>query len=137
MVLALALAPAATGFMAPSPWSRRATARFAAPAPTENGLLWKATATDQKLPKIEQIKVDSQSLREPVREEFKNDEIFVSHVSRHNPTRTATRHPTVSDKSNAEEKNAVGAISFKSKFLWGRKRVRVWLAIPKPTFHGR
>ena len=81
-MLALALLPPTSGLLAPSPWSGRlAVARFSAP-PTENGLLWKATATDQKLPKIEQIKVDSQSLREPIREEFKNDEIFVSHVSR-------------------------------------------------------
>jgi hypothetical protein len=87
--------------MVPSPWSRRVTARFAAPAPTENGLLWKATATDQKLPKIEQIKVDSQSLREPVRQEFMNDEIFVSHVSRFNH-KGGPPHPTVCSQSNAE-----------------------------------
>jgi len=81
VLLALALLPPTSGLLAPSSWSgRAAVARFSAP-PTENGLLWKATATDQKLPKIEQIKVDSQSLREPIREEFKNDEIFVSHVS--------------------------------------------------------
>jgi sulfite reductase (ferredoxin) len=35
-------------------------------------------APPKKLQKIEQLKIDSNSLRDPLREEMKNDEIFVS-----------------------------------------------------------
>jgi hypothetical protein len=62
----VSIAPA-TGFIA-----RMRSSRLVVPLRAE---------TEKKVQKIEQLKIDSESLREPIRTEMANDEIFVSHVS--------------------------------------------------------
>eukprot|EP00614_Pseudopedinella_elastica_P022864 CAMPEP_0172615060 /NCGR_PEP_ID=MMETSP1068-20121228/55804_1 /TAXON_ID=35684 /ORGANISM="Pseudopedinella elastica, Strain CCMP716" /LENGTH=628 /DNA_ID=CAMNT_0013420069 /DNA_START=63 /DNA_END=1949 /DNA_ORIENTATION=- len=75
VALALFLSAPAAGLLGPAPrrWVRGASRVQVAPTP--DGLL----GTKQPPAKIEQIKIDSEALREPLRTEMKNDEIFVSH----------------------------------------------------------
>ena len=83
VALVLALEGAsAFQFQAGRSWSRRSTLRMVA-APEKGTLRSKIELRDDegKLKnKVEQIKVESDGLREPLLTEMTNDEIFISHV---------------------------------------------------------